>query len=146
MRVCGDCVACCVYLKIDHQDLQKKAMEHCQHLITIRPVQENIAYYVGKHDNGNCLIYKDRPDVCQSYKCLWLMGYGEEKDRPDRSGILCDTIHNIEGAIECKSLWDGASNTLRGKMTIQRLVDQTRKVGLVPNFYERKLKKVVAPI
>lgn len=35
-----------------------------------------------------CGIYETRPVSCRDYHCIWLKGYGEDSDRPDRSGIL----------------------------------------------------------
>jgi Fe-S-cluster containining protein len=135
-------VACCVYLKIDQPELQKKAMSPCEHLIMIEPQKKNTVTYRSRVHN-NCGIYENRPSVCQGYKCLWLLGHGEDIDRPDQSGILCDTLHSIEGAIECKSLFDGASETAYGLNTIKRMSASTGKVALIPSFYERKLKKVI---
>jgi hypothetical protein len=35
------------------------------------------------------MIYKDRPECCKTYSCLWLTGaFGGEDQRPDKSGLL----------------------------------------------------------
>ena len=61
---------CCKLLDIDA--VETKAGEWCQHC-----------------DIGNgCAIYKDRPADCRQFKCLWLEGYGDESERPDKSKVV----------------------------------------------------------
>jgi hypothetical protein len=37
MRTCGDCIVCCVYLKIDVPELRKEGMRHCPHVKADEP-------------------------------------------------------------------------------------------------------------
>ena len=72
-RSCGECIACCITLRIEDQQLRKPAGEPCQHL----------------NECGGCSIYPQRPQVCRSWICGWklLEGLGDEW-RPDRCGVL----------------------------------------------------------
>lgn len=72
-RKCGACTACCVTLHIDQPDLQKVADEPCQHMIA----------------GGGCRIYEQRPDLCRSWYCEWMMMESlGSRWRPDKSKIL----------------------------------------------------------
>jgi hypothetical protein len=131
-RECGDCAACCVYLKIPI--LNKPALTPCQHL----------AYEIDGYTSKGCEacgLYEDRPLVCNLYSCLYLLGYGTDEDRPDRSGILADTMNKIDNAIECKPLWEGAD--VDSADTIERLSQETGKVALVTTYLETRLCRVV---
>lgn len=141
MRECGDCIVCCVYLKIP--ELDKRGFEHCRHLSLDHDPVENELQFTGISDCGNCEIHKTKPSVCKNYSCLWLQGHGLEKDRPDKSFILADTLHNIENAIEIKQVKDGIANTKQGKATIERLARSTNQIALVATFYERSLIRAV---
>jgi hypothetical protein len=74
-RECGDCEVCCIVGEVEEEksNFLKLAHTPCPH-------------QTGK----GCAIYgkPERPEVCVSYKCSWLRGYGEEVDRPDHSGVL----------------------------------------------------------
>jgi Fe-S-cluster containining protein len=139
IRSCGDCIACCVYLKIPALD--KPGLAHCQHLNLAEPEEEGKLQLSAGCDN--CSIYEDRPEVCKSYSCMWLAGYGDESDRPDKSFMLIDTIHRIENAVECKPLFEGAEDTAAGRQAVRRISRSSNKVALVTSFYETKLKRVV---
>lgn len=139
IRNCGECIACCSYLKIP--ELDKKGLEHCRHLKLSDPVQEGILQL--SSGCNNCGIYDDRPEVCRKYSCLWLAGYGKDEDRPDKSLVLIDTIHAIENAIECKPLCEGAAETEKGRKAIRRMSRQSDKVALVTTFTETRLFRVV---
>jgi len=139
-RTCGDCVACCAYLKISALD--KPGCKNCKHLTLDRQPDDNEMILTGSSTKGNCSIYKDRPEVCKGYKCLWILGHGEEKDRPDKSFILADTIHQIENAIECRQLKPNIIDTT-GIETIKRLSKSTGKVAMVPIFGEGAWDRIV---
>ncbi len=144
-RTCGDCIACCVYLKVS--ELDKKGFEHCRHLNLDHEVRPNEMQLTGASCT-NCKIFNtpERPEVCSGYKCLWLLGHGLEKDRPDRSFIIADTTHDIENGIECKQLKEGIVNTPEAMETIIRMSRSTNKVALIPTFYEVRLEKVVGRV
>ncbi len=143
VRQCGECVACCVYLKINQPDFKKPGCTHCPHLRLVEPIRENVMQ-LSSYDGKNCGIYSDRPDVCRDYKCLWLMGHGEERDRPDRSGVLIDTIHKIQNGIEVKPLWETAADEPKGQAAIRRMMESTGCAAIVTSFYERSIVRVVA--
>lgn len=76
MNTCGSCNACCIAPVVSA--VQKPAGQPCRHL------------RFGKH---GCEVYKDRPQCCKTYTCLWLAGmFGGEDQRPDKSGLLFE-IH-----------------------------------------------------
>ena len=77
-RKCGSCSMCCKLLSIrddprSEQPITKPANEWCRHC---RP-------------GSGCAIYERRPDVCQTFTCLWLVR-PELKDHwyPRRSQIV----------------------------------------------------------
>lgn len=70
-RNCGDCNACCSIPSIP--ELDKPEFTNCSHL---------------KRGYKGCTIYMDRPVSCKRFACLWLLGMGKNKDRPDRSGLM----------------------------------------------------------
>lgn len=68
-RTCGRCTVCCTHMQVG--ELHKPEGETC--------------YLVTKE---GCGAYDDRPDSCRKYECFWLMGFGKEGHRPDRSNAL----------------------------------------------------------
>jgi hypothetical protein len=44
-----------------------------------------------KRESG-CDIYESRPGACRSFQCSWIKGRGEEKDRPDRTKVVIDSV------------------------------------------------------
>ncbi len=61
---------CCVFTTID--ELDKPWGKPCQHL-----------------DGKSCGIYhQKRPEPCETFRCLWLEGYGTPEARPDRCGVM----------------------------------------------------------
>jgi hypothetical protein len=39
-----------------------------------------------------CRIYQNRPLPCQEFRCEWLKGFGQRKDRPDRTKVIPDFV------------------------------------------------------
>lgn len=72
-RRCGECSLCCVVLRVD--ELAKLGGTPCPEL--------------GPPGSG-CSIHASRPGICRRYRCLWLRGWFEDDDRPDRLGALLD--------------------------------------------------------
>jgi hypothetical protein len=140
VRTCGDCVVCCVYLRIDVPELKKEGMRHCPHVLTDE--KEDPGKRVCYTGSG-CSIYNKRPQVCREYSCEWVKGHGTEADRPDRCGVLIDRAKRIENAIECKPIWDGAADDPCGMGAIVRISRSTGRPALVTSFYERRLVRVV---
>ena len=140
MRECGDCIVCCVYLKINVPELQKEGMRHCPY------VQADEPEIPGKqvcYNGEGCMIYGKHPPVCKGYNCAWLKGHGEEEDRPDRCGVLMDNLKGVQNAVECKPIWDGAAEQPAGQKAIERVSESMGVPALVTSFYERHLVRVV---
>lgn len=70
-RKCGDCAECCTQLPVD--SINKPAMTPCSRL---------------NEDGTGCGKYHARFNICKRFQCGWLFGFGEEEDRPDKSGCL----------------------------------------------------------
>jgi len=126
-RQCGECTACCSVMSVP--DLEKIAGEPCTRL----------------GSSGGCACYQERPRVCSDYRCLWLLGQGEEGWRPDRVGILCNTNQTAwrgyapGRVLFAFELWSGAFDTpevvrLLLRATVERVVmtsadGKTREIG-----------------
>lgn len=71
-RTCGECIACCVLLTIESEELQKPAGAGCPNC-------------TGK----SCAIYDSRPGVCRTYLCGWRWSSHLEDDaRPDMLRVM----------------------------------------------------------
>lgn len=142
-RDCGDCIACCTYLKIS--SLPKKALTHCPH-VELLDINSDLNF-TGKHDcatgKGNCKIYDSRPSVCQGYKCMWLFGYGDEEDRPDKSGVLIDRILPIENCLQAKPIKPGAQDTEEGRGAVERISRDAGCPVAVASFPETSMVRIV---
>lgn len=77
---CGDCTYCCKVMKV--QELNKAANTWCIHC----------------NKGQGCAIYKERPESCRVYECLWLRSQAFEQPlapslRPDRSRVVIGTLN-----------------------------------------------------
>jgi hypothetical protein len=71
-RECGECTACCESLEINAPSLRKPANVLCPH-----------------NTGSSCRIYAERPDVCQTWYCLWRrIDALPEFTRPDKIGVM----------------------------------------------------------
>ena len=70
LRECGECNACCVWLKGEAHGHEFGNGKRCHFL------------------KKNCSIYETRPEVCKKYQCAWLQGLFPENLRPDKSKVL----------------------------------------------------------
>jgi hypothetical protein len=84
-RNCGECYRCCVAFGI--RELKKHQDQACRHLD-------------GRNPTARCSIYADRPAACRQYTCLWRDGLFDDKDRPDKSGVIghCDYLNDGNAA------------------------------------------------
>jgi hypothetical protein len=82
MRDCKECTLCCVVSEIP--ELGKSAYLKCK--------------YVCESPMGSCSVHSTeiQPERCKSFDCLWKQGYGEDKSRPDKIGIL-PFVSNFNG-------------------------------------------------
>ena len=71
MKECGGCTMCCKIIGVS--ELDKSPNEWCKHC-----------------DIGEgCSIYKDAPDVCHDFKCLWLVSEDMPDElRPDKTKVV----------------------------------------------------------
>jgi hypothetical protein len=144
-RSCGSCTACCSALQV--KELDKGDYEPCKHL--------------RRGSIKGCGIYKDRPEDCRVYQCLWLAtdALGNTPDlRPDRCGFIMsssvfksEAMGVDEGFIMVHELNPGASHTPRavallsklaeGVLVIEIMPDGIRKVrGGPPHLVERMMR------
>ncbi len=66
-RSCEDCTLCCKTHGV--RSISKKPHTWCTHC-TI---------------GAGCTIYENRPHECRDFTCMWLEGFGDEDERPDKS-------------------------------------------------------------
>jgi hypothetical protein len=62
------------------EEIDKPAGERCRHA-----------------SREGCSIYEGRPTACRGFSCLWLLGFGVDRHRPDRSDVLLDVQHTNLG-------------------------------------------------
>lgn len=132
MRTCGECTVCCTYLKI--RGLDKPGLTPCGFLIEPSP---------DGHTGKGCSVYTTKPDVCSGYRCAWLDGHGEEDDRPDKSGMLCDNVLRIQNSLQCKPIRKGAHDTPEGFVAVERITRSKGTPGLVCGYPETHMIRVV---
>jgi hypothetical protein len=75
-----------------------------------------------------CGIYKDRPEACSGYECLWRAGIIEAADfRPDKCGfVLSGTISpEIGPYIMVHELRPGASRTERANKVLRAIAEHS---------------------
>lgn len=68
-RKCGDCKECCTVVGVT--EIEKPSDTPCPNIC-----------------RKGCSIYKDRPESCRAFQCLWTQGLGSHKHRPDKSGVV----------------------------------------------------------
>lgn len=145
-RSCGECVACCVYYNIDEVSFKKKAFTPCQKLAEQPDMEEEPTKgrYTSTTDK-NCTIHdsEEKPAVCNDFNCYWLLGNGDEEDRPDKIGIVIDRSKKIENAHEAKALWRGAEDTPEAIEMIERMSRDLGTPIIVLPFGELKIKRIV---
>ena len=79
-RRCDDCTACCFTHAVTA--IQKPGSEWCPHC----------------EIGSGCRIYPERPEQCREFSCLWLQGWADDQDRPDRLKIVLGGIAvNVAG-------------------------------------------------
>lgn len=72
-RQCGECVACCIFIPINCDQLEKPSNTMCPHCDV----------------GAGCSVYQLRPDPCSGWNCGWRYFENLSIDwRPDVSGIV----------------------------------------------------------
>jgi hypothetical protein len=120
-------------------------MVHCPHVKLPGPTRPDAAYLTGATNGRNCKVYftAEKPDECNAYVCLWLQGYGDEEDRPDRSLMLFDELRQVENCVEAKPLAPGREDTEGGRALIEKMSQARGKPAVVVSFYTRKIRRIV---
>jgi len=91
----------------------------------------------------NCGIYATRPPVCRDYACMWLAGHGSEDDRPDRCGVMVDSMTPVSNALRGVPLRAGAQDTVRGQLAVERISRSDGRPVMVCEYPETRLLRVV---
>lgn len=75
LRSCGGCTACCYTHAVG--EIRKYEFSDCPDCTS-----------------AGCAIYESRPRACGAYFCLWaLQGVGNDTERPDKIGVVCNTLY-----------------------------------------------------
>lgn len=121
MRDCGECDVCCVLAEVIGKDFHKKGREVCKFLNQNEKIKK-------------CLIYENRPKMCENYFCSWARYFGEEVDRPDLCGVMI-FIGSFNGGtwiFAMENRKDAAITT--GKNVIIDVANKTNLPVIVSNF------------
>ena len=122
-RSCGGCTACCKALPVF--EIHKPAGQQCPQC----------------NEGVGCRIYSTRPKPCREFICQWLMGYGEDSERPDLIEIVPD-YEEIEGLGKVFFLWEVSEGTLdgpHGQEMVKRAIHNEIPVCHIYCTGERKL-------
>ncbi len=80
MRPCGDCTACCTWLKGNAYGYEFGGGKSCKFLC-----------------KSGCSVHKARPKVCESYFCAWSQELIDEEMRPDKCGVIVSVENGENG-------------------------------------------------
>lgn len=123
-RVCGGCAACCHVIQVE--EIGKGFRSRCPHLVE----RQGCAIWGGPGGPGG------QPQVCATYRCAWAMGFGEPRDRPDKSGVLVDlripTLVSMEQpALYAIGVREGTEATPKARQAMKNIAqDAGRPVHL----------------
>ncbi len=96
-RTCGGCTACCKTHPVEA--FGKLAGQRCQF-----------------QAHGKCRAYEVRPRSCRAFSCEWLKGYGTDEDRPDRTGIVLESVTDpSSGEKKEVCLWEATPGALSNR-------------------------------
>jgi len=115
MRSCGPCSACCGVIAV--HALEKPEWKKCP------------------HQAEGCTIYQEQPEPCRKYRCSWLSGDLQEKERPDLVGVIVDQgLSSIfkpiwgEHALCVREIEPESRKSPQATELIDRLVNEDRPV------------------
>jgi len=77
VRSCGDCTACCSWMKGSAYGYEFGGGKSCKFLC-----------------ETGCGVHKARPKVCEGYFCAWSQELLPEEMRPDKCGVLASVENN----------------------------------------------------
>jgi len=101
-RPCNGCTGCCQAFAIPA--LNKPTMVMCHFVGAIPELG-------GKQ---GCTIQEDKPDECDSFQCMWVWGYGGERHRPDKLGLVAK-LRADENTVDVLELWPDAAESPAAK-------------------------------
>ena len=153
-RTCGECVACCVYPSIETDGLRKRDLTPCPNLKNYTKEIENDSDGLPIFSSEsyqlpctkNCTIHETKPECCKGYECAWLQGYGHEKDRPDKSGVMVDlnvATGHIKNAFVAKQLWKHSAYEEKGRKALTNISKSSKKPILLLEYPGNKLIEVI---
>lgn len=118
VRQCGTCSVCCrapaiepiAILPRDNID-PKPCGETCRHCIS----------------GGGCDRYDNRPNICRSYQCLWVLGVLPEKHMPEDVGVCWTFQANDGGLLLMGHAFD-----------LQPVLKDRRNMAVISDFLQRE--------
>lgn len=115
-RQCGGCTACCKTHPI--LELNNPARVWCPEC--------NIA--------KGCKIYDSRPQGCRDFTCQWLMGGGEESERPDKVKVVVDYLDlpMFGETTMVHEVTEGALQNLFAQRVLKRRIGMKKPVCFLP--------------
>lgn len=74
-------------------------------------------------NRDGCSIYEDRPTSCRAFECLWLMGFGSEGHRPDRSNLVLhvETSDRLGQVVVVNETKVNGARSLKAKQVLKKL-------------------------
>lgn len=124
-RKCGDCQACCIALGIP--SINKAPGDRCRYQCS-----------------GGCNIYASKPKACNDYLCWWAMGV-PLMERPDKSGIIIDTIisERVGEQVCARELVNDAWLRPKNRKAIERIANVA--IVFIVNVGGLSIKKILGP-
>jgi len=119
MRTCNECTECCLEAFVQFRDFKKLQGKECPY----------------QYKKGCLLIESpERPKVCHDYYCSWMRGAGNDKDRPDKSGIII-SINNLNGGVFIFAR-ERKENSVKttGKNILTQVITQANIPAIVTDF------------
>ena len=120
-RACGSCMACCTAMIVTDLPERKPAGRICAHA----------------RQRRGCTIYAERPPSCRNYTCYWSDGLFEQRDRPDRIGLIADSSDGVLAGfamltgrpiMAIREVWPGAHRGKRFKFVMSGLRRRTNLI------------------
>jgi hypothetical protein len=102
-RSCGACTACCKTHLVE--EISKPAGTWCSHCVA----------------GTGCAVYVTRPGSCREFSCQWLLGYGPEEERPDRTRIVLDYGGPTEDSDQILRMFEVSEGALERPYAIRKM-------------------------
>ncbi len=92
-----------------------------------------------------CKIYKARPFGCASFTCRWLEGHGKDEDRPDKAGVVIDTIEHQSYLSKMGRISETRPGALQGTCAQEATDDFLKRKIAVMHFPEAARVHIFLP-